>query len=271
MLQIIYQDSLEGVHRQLWEVVQTGLIFRSEASYSFLHDRVQEAAYSLISKELCAQAHLRMGRLLAKKTPPERRDESIFEIVNQLNRGLRLITSTREREQVAALNLVAARRAKVSTAIASALKYLEAGRSLLMDRTWENNYDLIFSIESVTAECELLVADMPAAEKRLTMLSGRAKSDHDFAAVTRLQITLYTTMDRSELAIDLFLDYLRRSGTNWSKHPTRLEVIYEYDRIWSLVGKRQIEDLVELPSLTDPRCHRHAGCLHRNRASGDIL
>ena len=251
MLQIVYQDALDGMHRQLWEVAQTGLIFQSETSYSFLHDRVQEAAYSLISKELCAQAHLRMGRLLAKNTPPDRRDKLIFEIVNQLNRGLHLITSTREREQVAALNLVAARRAKVSTAIASALKYLEAGRSLLTERTWENNYDLIFSIESLTAECELLVADMPAAEKRLEMLSGRAKSDHDFAAVTRLQITLYTTLDRSELAIDLFLDYLRRSGTDWPKHPTRLEVIYEYDRIWSLVGERQIEDLVELPSLTD--------------------
>jgi PAS domain S-box-containing protein len=252
MLQIVYQDSLAGVHRQLWEAVQTGLIFRSETSYSFLHDRVQEAGYSLISTELRAQSHLHIGRRLAQNTPSERRDESIFGIVNQLNRGLHLITSTREREQVAALNLVAARRAKASTALVSALKYLEAGRSLLTEQTWENNYDLIFSIESVTAECELLIADMIAAEMRLTMLSRRAKSSHDFAAVTRLQITLYTTLDRSELAIELFLEYLRRNGTAWSKHPTRLEVIHEYDRIWSLVGERQIEDLVELPLLTDP-------------------
>ena len=251
-LQMVYQDTLEDFHRQLWEAVQTNLIFRSETSYRFLHDRVQEAAYSLIPEELRAQAHLRIGRLLANNTPPGRWDKSIFEIVNQLNRALHLVTSIKEREQVAALNLAAARRAKVSTALVSALKYLEAGRSLLTEQTWEGNYDLIFSIESLTAECELLTAEMVAAETRLTMLSGRAKSGHDFAVVTRLLLTLYTTLDRSEVAIDLFLDYLRRSGTDWSKHPTRHEVIGEYDRIWSLLGKRQIEDLVELPLLTDP-------------------
>ena len=93
---------------------------------------------------------------------------------------------------------------------------------------------------------------MVAAEGRLTTLAQRAKSRHDFAAVTRLQITLYTTLDRSERAIGVFLDYLRRNGTDWSPHPTRKDVMQEYNRIWSLVGDRQIEDLVDLPLLDDP-------------------
>ena len=122
----------------------------------------------------------------------------------------------------------------------------------MTETTWELNYDLIFSIECLMAECELLTAEMVAAEKRLTMLSQRAKTRHDFAVVTRLQLTLYTTLDRSELAIEVFLDYLRRSGTDWSHHPTREDVMGEYDRIWSLVGNRQIEDLADLPLLTDP-------------------
>ncbi len=86
--------------------------FRSEGSYRFLHDRVQEAAYSLIPEELRAEAHLRIGRLLAAHTPPEKREEAIFEIVNQLNRGAALITSRDEREQLAELNLIAGKRAK---------------------------------------------------------------------------------------------------------------------------------------------------------------
>ena len=252
MLRMVYQDSNEEMHGQLWEAVRTGLIFRSEDSYRFLHDRVQEAAYSLIPQEVRAETHLRIGMLLAAHTPPEKLEEGIFEIVNQINRGSHLITSTEERERVAELNFIAGRRAKTSAAYASALKYLAAGRALLTEETWDHNYELIFSIEFDTAECELLTADMVAAEKRLSMLVGRAKSNHDVAIVTRLRLTLYTTLDRNDRAVEVCLEYLRRGGTDWSPHPTSDEAQREYDRIWSQLGSRLIEDLIDLPLMTNP-------------------
>jgi PAS domain S-box-containing protein len=156
MLRMGYQGSVEDMHDHLWEAVRSGLIFHADNSYGFLHDRVQEAAYSLIPKELRAEAHLRIGMLLAEHTPAEKREEAIFEIVNQLNRGSHLITSVEDRERVAELNLIAGRRAKLSTAYDSSLKYLRAGRALLAEETWERNHQLIFSIEYMTAECELL-------------------------------------------------------------------------------------------------------------------
>lgn len=156
MLWMGYQGSVEDMHNHLWEAVRSGLIFRADNSYGFLHDRVQEAAYSLIPKELRAETHLRIGMLLAEHTPVEKREEAIFEIVNQLNRGSHLITAVDDRERVAKLNLIAGRRAKLSTAYDSALKYLRAGRALLAEETCERNHQLIFSIEYLTAECELL-------------------------------------------------------------------------------------------------------------------
>ena len=163
MLRMGYQGSVEDMHDHLWEAVRSGLIFRADNSYGFLHDRVQEAAYSLIPKELRAEAHLRIGILLAEHTPAEKREEAIFEIVNQLNRGSHLITSVEDRERVAELNLIAGRRAKLSTAYDSALKYLRAGRALLAEETWERNHQLIFSIEYLTAECELLTVTVGLA------------------------------------------------------------------------------------------------------------
>ena len=134
LLRWFYEDSEEELHSDLWEAVATGLVLRSEGAYTFLHDRVQEAAYSLIPEAARAEAHLRIGRLLAAHTPPEKREEAIFEIVNQLNRGAALITSRDEREQLAELNLIAGKRAKASTAYASALNYLVAGAALLAGR-----------------------------------------------------------------------------------------------------------------------------------------
>jgi len=251
-LRTMYKDSTEEMHDQLWEAIRAGLVVRSENSYSFLHDRVQEAAYSLIPEQQRAETHLHIGRILAEESSQERLEEAIFDIVNQLNRGSRLITDIDERDRSAALNLLAGKRSKASTAYASALKYLHAGLSLLDDEVWTRNYDLIFSIESLLAECELHTADMMAAEARLTMLMQRARDRHKLAIVTRLQITLYTTLDRSNRAIEVFLDYLRRNGTDWSQHPTHDEVMKEYNRIWLLLGEMQIEDLIDLPLVDDP-------------------
>ena len=252
MLRMAHQGSAEEMHGHLWEAVRLGLIFRADDSYRFLHDRVQEAAYSLIPKDLRAEAHLRIGTLLAAHTPPAKREEAIFEIVNQLNRGSHLIISVEDRERVADLNLIAGRRAKVSTAYDSALKYLRAGSALLTEETWERNYKLVFAIEYLMAECELLTADKIAAENRLSRLAQRARNRHDFCASTRLRLTLYTTLDRSDRCVDVFLDWLRRDGTVWSNHPMREEVMREYERIWALLGNRRIEELIDLPLITDP-------------------
>jgi PAS domain S-box-containing protein len=252
LLTKVYEGSEGQMHRDLRDAVRAGLVFQSEGGYIFLHDRVQEAAYSLIPENLRAQVHLRIGRLLLSHTPPQKREEAIFEIVNQLNRGLHFITSVKERERLAELNLAAGGRAKISTAYASALSYLGVAQALLTEKTWDENYQLTFSIELATAECELLTANMGAAENRLSMLARRAKRDHDIALVTRLQLTLYTTLDQSDRAVAVCLEFLRRSGKDWSPHPSRDDVMHEYGRIWSQIGSRQIEELVDLPLMTKP-------------------
>ena len=240
------------MHRDLLEAVRVGLVLHSKSSYRFLHDRVQEAAYSLIPETARAEAHIRIGRLLAAGIPPTQIEEKIFDVVNQLNRGSHLITSDQEREWVAELNLVAGRRAKISTAYTSALSYLAVGRALLTEQIWDYNYELIFAIEYLTAECELLTASKVAAENRLSMLARRAKSGPDSAAVTRLRLTLYTTLDQSDRGVEICLEYLQRGGVDWSLHPTSIEVQREYDRIWSQLGSRQIEELVDLPLMSNP-------------------
>jgi PAS domain S-box-containing protein len=251
MLRMVYQGSAEEMHDHLWEAVRTGLIFRADDSYRFLHDRVQEAAYSLIPPDRRAEAHLRIGLLLAEHTPPAMRDEAVFEIVNQLNRGAHLIASVEERDRVAGLNLAAGRRAKSSTAYEAALKYLRAGRCLLTGEAWARNYELVFAIEHLMAECELLTADA-AAEDRLARLAERAGNRHDFCVATRLRLTLYTALDRCDRAVDVFLEWLGRDGTVWSNHPTHADVLEEYERIRALLGGRRIEELIDLPLITDP-------------------
>jgi predicted ATPase len=159
-------------HAALWEAVRLELVERLECSYKFIHDRVQEAVYSLIPEPTRAAAHLRIGRLLVARTPPDNREETIFEIVGQFNRGAALIASLDERQQLAELNLVAGKRARASAAYASALNYLAAGAALLPEDSWERLRELTFNLELHRAECEFVIGALPEAERHLEMISS---------------------------------------------------------------------------------------------------
>ena len=252
MLVLLVGTSEDQVHAELWEAVRLELVERVAGSYHFVHDRIQEAAYSLIPEDSRAAAHVRIGRLLAMHTPLEQRREAIFDIVSQLNRGAALISSREEREHLAELNLIAGQRAKASTAYASALNYLVAGAVLLAEDCWERQHDLAFALELNRAECEYVTAQLGAAGERLTALATRAATLVERAAVAGLRVDLYVTLDQVDRAIAVGLDYLRNLGFEWSAHPSEEEVRREYDRIWSQLRTREIEDLIDLPLLSDP-------------------
>ena len=252
MLSFTLGKSPEELRADLWDAVRLDLVEHLESSYKFVHDRVQEAAYSLIPEELRDEAHLRIGRQLAAHIPPEKREDVIFDIVNQYNRGAALITSRDEREQLAELNLLAGKRAKASTAYASALKYLVAGAALLPGDSWERRHELIFALELHRAECEFLTGALGAAEERLNLLSAHAADTVERATVACLRLNVYTTLDQSERAVEVCLEYLAHLGVEWLAHPTQEQALAEYQRIWSWLDGRNIEDLIELPLMNDP-------------------
>ncbi len=249
---IVCQRSAEEVDADLWEALRQELILRTEGTYRFAHDRVQEAAYSLIPEAQRAEVHLRIGRLLAAHVGGEQREEAIFEIVNHLNRGAALITSRSEREQLAEFNLIAGRRAKSSAAYVSALSYFVAGAAILSDQGWEHSPDSMFALELHRAECEFQTGALTAAEGRLTILSSRARTTIDQATVTCLLVDLYTALVRSDRAVDVGLTFLRHLGVECSPNPTDEETRREYERTWSLLGDRKIEEIIDLPLMSDP-------------------
>ena len=251
-LSLILAKSAEEVGADLWEAVRLELVEHLEGSYQFVHDRVQEAAYSLIPEEQRDEAHLRIGRRLAAHIPPEQREEAIFDIVNQFNRGASLITSRDEREQVAELNLLAGKRAKASAAYASALKYLVAGAALLPADSWERQHAMSFELELHRAECEFLTGALAVSEERLKLLSARAANTVERARVAGLRVNVYTTLDQSERAVEVCLEYLAHLGVEWPPHPTHEQALDEYQRIWSRLGARRIEALIDLPLMSDP-------------------
>ncbi len=250
-LSIVLGMSEEEVHAALWPAVRQELVERFGATYRFAHDRVQEAAYALIAEALRGEMHLRIGRVLAERAPDKKLDEAVFEIVNQLNRAISLITSQAERERLAEFNLIAGRRAKASTAYASALNYLVAGETLLGDDCWLRQREITFALELNRAQCEFLTGELADADERLTALAARAKDSVEQSSIACLRIDLYATLSQSGRAVAVGLDYLQHLGIEWSPHPTEAQARREYEQIWSTLGNRPIEALVDLPLMSD--------------------
>jgi predicted ATPase/signal transduction histidine kinase len=240
----------------LFETVQA-----DRCIYRFPHDRVHEAAYALLPEPERARVHLEIGRRMLASTTPEELPGKVFEIVSQLDHGLALIEPGPERERLTELHLLAGMRAQASTAYASALRYFTVGAELLAAAPEVRRPELAFALELHRAECELLTGAFDAAEQRLTELAQRAAGVIDLAAVTSTRIALYTTLDRAARAVEVTLDYLRRVGIDWPVHPTDDDVGREHDRIWQQLGPRAIEELADLPPMTDPE----------HRATMDVL
>ncbi|ESY51358.1 MULTISPECIES: ATP-binding sensor histidine kinase [unclassified Mesorhizobium] len=251
MLATVLSRSEDHVHAALWDAVRRNFIEKSDDSYRFIHDRIHEAAYSLIPHDKRIEMHLHIGRVLVLNTPSSMRDELIFDIVNQLNRGTALIFLKEEQEQLAEFNLIAGRRARASAAFLPALNYFATGASLLAAQAWVDRHELAFALEFYQAECDFLIGQKWAAEERLTTLSVRAGSTLERATVACLRIDLYTTLDQCDKAVDICIEYLGHLGVNWSPHPTRTQVKREYGKIWKRIGDRTVQELVDLPLMKD--------------------
>ena len=249
---MVYGEREARLDAAMWDALRGGLVSRSQQTYTFVHDRVQEAAYALIPDGERATVHLRIGRALTTHMEAAEIEEKIFEIVNQLNRGISLITSPEEREHLAELNLAAGRRSISSTAYASAQRYLSRAASLLDDRSWSHSYALAFGIELHLAQCEFLTGEPEKADGRLTTLSHRARDTPDYSKVACLQIEVCTAMNRSDRAVEICLGYLRRIGIEWTTHPTKEQFSQEYDQFLQNLAGRPIEALIDLPPMDDP-------------------
>ena len=255
MLTLAHGATEAAMHAAFRDAVHAGLVFRLEGAYRFPHDRIQQAAYVLLPEAARADLHLRLGRRLLAGMTVDQRSEHLFDIVNQFDRGAALITAEDERKEVAELNLAAGKRAKAATAYAAALQYFTAGRALLAENGWDRRHRLIFELELNWAECEYLTGKLALAEERLSALSIRAQTIVESAAVTCVRLNLYTTLDQSDSAVAVGLDYLRRVDSQWPLHATEASVRQNYDRLLERLGSRPIEALIDLPLMTDPdRC-----------------
>jgi len=252
---------------QLWPVIQKGLVRPIGNTYqlltninkgdfeairstekillSFLHDRVQQAAYSLIPEDERPGLHYRIGKLLLSHFNDQEREEKIFDIVNHLNLGSQFILNPAEREKFAHLNLKAGIKAKDSIAYEAASKYFAAGVSLLEVNSWQTQYNLTFSLHLEKGESEYLCGNFEQAEYYFNSILQQAESNIEKAQVYNSRIILYTNQTRYEDAVKAAIEGLKLFGVHVPLSPGKYRVGWEILKSRFYLRGRKAMDLLD--------------------------
>ncbi|TAE99220.1 MAG: GAF domain-containing protein [Oscillatoriales cyanobacterium] len=282
VLSVVSKESPTVTASELWPALQSGLVLplndaykiplvgdwelgdfrlladsRSPISYKFLHDRVQQAAYSLIPDSDKKATHLKIGQLLLQNgghsstsltdrggAAPTASDlaENVFDIVNQLNIGVEFITEKTEKDELAKLNLIAGKKAKASNAYEAAVRYLNAGLELLAADSWQTDYQLTLNLYVAATEAEYLNTNFERSQYLADVVLQQAVSVLDKIKVYEIQIQSYMSQNQMLKAIDTGLRALEISGFSLSEIPPE-----------GLAGIKlpQLEELDNIPVMTD--------------------
>ncbi|MEG5016492.1 MULTISPECIES: AAA family ATPase [unclassified Microcoleus] len=257
-LSIVCEEPPEVIFSDLLAAIQTGFILPASEfdenlliqDYKFLHDRVQQAAYSLICENEKKAVHLKIGRLLQVNTPVTERDAKIFDIVEHFNLGRELITDQTEKIALAKFNLIAARKAKDSTAYLAAREYLTIGISLLSGDFWQEEYQLTLQLHKEKAEIEYLNSNFDYAEELIYLVIERCKNKLEKAEVYNLLIVMLTMMSKHEKAITAARQALNLLGIELTDKDFTTALQKELAEVRKLWQPGEISTLQEQPEMT---------------------
>ncbi len=278
-LAVVAQISSAKVAQALWPALQEGMVlpidqaykfFQGQEvsdleqpinpSYRFLHDRIQQAAASLIADTDKQTTHLKIGQLLLQNTPLEERENQVFDIVNHLNAGFRSDAGAGYYdkmfiESLAQLNLMAGRKARKANAISTAVEYLTLGIEHLPEDGWRSCYSLAFHLHRESGECQYLIGNFKASQRLLKAALQQATSDFDKAEIYVILMNLFMTQgDNFKAGIDAGLEGLALLGLSIPRSAIALQerLSIAQAQVRRQIARIDIADLYHHPVQTDP-------------------
>ncbi|MCC6410388.1 MAG: AAA family ATPase [Saprospiraceae bacterium] len=223
-----------------------------EETYVFLHDRVQQAALSLLDASEKQKVRLQIGHLLLTDVQDIESDERIYDIADHLNFAGDLLTDPTEKNQLANINHRASQRAKNATAYEPALSYIKHAMALVPSESWENPSVFTRTVLTQRAECEHLCGNDTAAETFFNQAIDHANTVLDKAAVYQRKLHFYTNLRQFAKAYQTGREAVGLLGVKLPATFVPPLLIKEIILFRALLGRKKASDITKLSEMSDP-------------------
>ncbi len=255
--------SPEALIATLADPVEKRILLSTEGNYTFIHERVREAAMALLPEAEKRQIHYKIGLFLISQNERRPMPDTLYAITAHLNQCGDQIPDENLRKELVGYNLKAARTAKLTSAYKSAREYYQHAVRLLPKGSWCTDYALNFEAHLGLAECLYLSGNFAAAERLFDVILKNTTRRIDKAEVYSLMVLLLTNQNRYQEAIRLALQALALFDFHLPEFPSRLAVIKAFVASRSQLKKVGLNNILLLPAAADPEKSALMGLLAR--------
>ncbi|TGM97832.1 trifunctional serine/threonine-protein kinase/ATP-binding protein/SpoIIE family protein phosphatase [Leptospira yasudae] len=252
----------------LWEAVREGLLtpahnqdhslfeesVSSEQAFGFSHDRVQQAAYSLLEDWKRKDFHKKVGIALLTLHGPNPKNRTLFQITNHLNQAVDTIEENDLKKNLTILNYKAGLQAKSSGSYESSLQYLNSALNSLDGEALIKDLELYSNVILETAETEYLLNNYERTMQLLESLETLNLPDLQYIRADAIQVRLYSKMNKVENAVLAGLRAMKRFKINIPSSPLKVTLTLFKELFLSLIlskGKSDSE-LVHTKENSEP-------------------
>ena len=240
---------LDGAHH-LAERVSSGDDENLRFEYRFAHDRIHQAAYSILTNS-DANLHLRVARLLSAH--PQQGVDPTFDIANHLHLARGLLKGSAGQEEIARINLTAGRKARAASAFATASEYYRRGIEAAGEDAWTTDYALARDLRLEGAEAADLSGNVEHTTEWTASVIEHSATELDRIRAYEVRVSAANARGEPDKAVVEGLKLLTLLGVSIPTTPTKGDILRKLVATKIVLGFKRVESLAQLPVMTDER------------------
>jgi len=220
-------------------------------TYSFTHDRVQEAVLELSTEDIRSAIHFSIAEQIGD-LQEDPNSETIFKLARHYNLAKTLIPESLL-FHVSQVNMNAGILATKTADFGLALEYFKAAIETIKESDWDIHYEFVLELYSLASESGMITGALDDAGKWLDILLSKARNTTDRIKAHEIKLNHFTETHQFAETITHLLTVLDEIGYGIKRNPSKVAILKELVGVKWLMLNKNISDIPNLPAMKDER------------------